>query len=53
MPDGERRKPVDIVGQRSRSQILKIEQTFDIFFISAYYLKNEMLNLNETWYTHA
>ena len=33
-----------IVGQRSRSQLLKIEQKFD---------KNEMLGLNETWYTHA
>jgi hypothetical protein len=32
------------VGQRSRSQLLKIEQKFD---------KNEMLDINETWYTHA
>ena len=32
------------VGQRSRSQLLKIEHKFD---------KNEMLDLNETWYTHA
>jgi hypothetical protein len=31
------------VGQRSRSQLLKIEQKFD---------KTEMLDLNETWYTH-
>ena len=44
MPDGERRKPSDngFVGQRSRSQIKTIEQTFDIFFVSARYLKNKM-----------
>ena len=41
------------VGQRSRSQLLKIEQKFDTFFISARYLKNEMSDLNESWYTHA
>ena len=35
------------VGQRSRSQLLKIEQKF------ARYLKNEMSDLNETWYTYA
>jgi hypothetical protein len=40
-------------GQRSRSQLLKIEQKLDTCFVSAYYLKNEMLDLNETWYTHA
>jgi hypothetical protein len=69
MPDGERRKSIDIedrrtkvtnvgskwnlvhmclmVRQRSRSQLLKIEQKF------ARYLKSEMSDLNETWYTHA
>jgi len=41
------------VGQRSMSQLLKIEQTFDTFFVSARYLKNEMSDLNESWYTHA
>ena len=41
------------VGQRSRSQRLQIEQIFDIFFVSARYLKNKMSDLNETWYTHA
>jgi len=41
------------VGQRSRSQLLKIEQKVDTFFVSARYLKNKMLDLNETWYTHA
>ena len=50
MPGGERMR---IVGQRSRSQLLKIEQKFDTFFVSARYLKNKMLDLNETWYTHA
>jgi hypothetical protein len=40
-------------GQRSRSQLLKIEQKFDTFFVSAQYLKNEMSDLNESWYTHA
>jgi hypothetical protein len=41
------------VGQRSRSQLLKIEQKIDTFFVSARYLKNEMSDLDETWYTHA
>ena len=41
------------VGQRSKSQLLKIEQKLDTFFISTRYLKNEMLDLNETWHTHA
>ena len=56
MPDGERRKPIEIlrfVGQRSRSQLLKKEQNFDTFFVSARYLNNEMSDLNEAWYTHA
>ena len=38
------------VGQRSRSQLLKIEQKLDTFFVSARYLKNEMLDLSESWY---
>ena len=41
------------VGQRSRSQLLKIEQKLDTCFVSARYLKNEMSDLNESWYTHA
>ena len=56
VPDGERRGGslliMRFVGQRSRSQLLKIEQTFDTFFVSARYL-NEMSDLNETWYRHA
>jgi hypothetical protein len=39
--------------QRSRSQLLKIEQKLDTCFVSARYLKNEMSDLNESWYTHA
>ena len=38
------------VGQMSRSQLLKIEQNLDTFFVSARYLKNEMsdLHVNES-----
>jgi hypothetical protein len=32
------------VGQRSRSQLLKIEQKFDTFFVSAQYLKYKKLS---------
>ena len=57
MPDGERRKSIDNEVCRTKvkvtSQLLKIEQKFDTFLISARYLKNEMSDLNETWYTHA
>jgi hypothetical protein len=35
----------------ARSQLLKIEQKFDTFFVSARYIKNEMSDLNETWYS--
>ena len=38
------------VGQRSRSQLLKIEQKLDTFFVSARYLKNEMSDVSESWY---
>ena len=41
------------VGQRSMSQLLKVEQKLDVFLVSARYLKNEMSDLNEAWYTHA
>ena len=33
-----------IVGQRSRSQLLKIEQKFDTFLVSAQYLKYKKLS---------
>jgi hypothetical protein len=39
------------VGQRSRSQLQKIEQKLDTCFVSARYLKSEMSDLNESWYT--
>ena len=32
------------VGQRSRLQLLKIEQKFDTFFVSTQYLKNKKLS---------
>ena len=32
------------VGQRSRSQLLKIEQKFDTFFVSTQYLKYKKLS---------
>ena len=39
------------VGQRSRSKLLKIEQKLDTFFVSARYLKNEMSDLSESWFS--
>jgi hypothetical protein len=56
MPDGERRKPVDIEVCRSKVKITTSKnriKIFLLFFVSAQYLKNEMLDLNEPWYTHA
>ena len=44
MPDGERRKPIDIEVCRSRSQLLEIEQKFDNFFFSTQYLKYKKLS---------
>ena len=44
MPDGERRKPIDIEVCRSRSQLLEIEQKFDNFFVSTQYLKYKKLS---------
>ena len=42
IPGGERRKPIDIEDHRTRSQLLKIEQNIDTFFVSARYRKNKM-----------
>ena len=55
MPDGERRKPVDSEVCRTKVKVTtsKIEQKLDTCFVSARYLKNEMSDLNESWYTHA
>ena len=55
MPDGERRKPIDIEVCRTKVKVTtsKNRKKIDTFFVSARYIKNEMLDLNETWYTHA
>ena len=56
MSDGERGKPIDIEACRTKvkiTQFIKIEKKLDTFFVSARYLKNEMSDLNESWYTHA
>jgi hypothetical protein len=49
MPDGEMRKPIDIEVCRTkvRSQLLKIEQKIDTFFVSARYLKNALSKINK------
>ena len=46
MPDGERRRPIDIEDRRTKVKVTtsKMENKFD---------KNEMLDLNETSHTHA
>ena len=46
MPDGERRKILRFVGQRSRSQLLKIEQKCDTFVFRT------ISQVPETKYTH-
>ena len=57
MPDDERRKPIDKEVCRAKVQVTasKNKNNFFLytFFVSARYLKNEMSDLNETWYTHA
>jgi hypothetical protein len=57
MPDGEWRKHTDIEDRRTKVKVttskVKIEQILDTCFVSARYLKNEMSDLNESWYTHA
>ena len=55
MPDGERRKPIDNEVYRTKVKVTtsKNRTKFDTFFISARYIKNEMSDLNETWYKHA
>jgi hypothetical protein len=53
MVRGESLLILRFVGQRSRSQLLKIEQKFDTFFVPHDIFKNEMSDLNESWYTHA
>ena len=55
MPDGERRKPIDIEVCRTKVKVTTSKNRTNIlyFFRFRIYLKNEMLDLNETWYTHA
>ena len=55
MPDGERRKPIDIEVCRTKVKVTisKNRKKLDTFFVSARYLKNEMSDLNDSWYTHA
>jgi hypothetical protein len=55
MPDGERRKPIDIEVCRAKVKVTasKNRKKIDTCFVSARYHKNEMSDLNESWYTHA
>jgi hypothetical protein len=55
MPGGERRKPIDIEDRRTKVKVTTSKNRTKIryFFVSARYLKNEMSDLNESWYTHA
>jgi hypothetical protein len=55
MPDGERRKPIDNEVCRTKVKVTTSKNRTKIryFFFSARYLKNEMSDLNESWYTHA
>ena len=55
MPDGERRKPIVIEVCRTKVKVTtsKNRRKVKYFFVSAQYLKNEMSDLNESWYTHA
>jgi hypothetical protein len=60
MPGGERGKLIDIEDPRTKVKVTSKnrEKTNECypgvnFFVSAQYLKNEMSDLNESWYTHA
>ena len=56
MPSGERRKPIDIEVCRTKVKVTTSKNRRKIryfFFVSTRYLKNEMSDLNESWYTHA
>jgi hypothetical protein len=52
MPGGERRKRIDIEDRRTKVKVTtsKNRTQFVYFFRFARYLKNEMSDLNETWY---
>ena len=55
MPDVERRKPIDIEVCMTKVKVTTSKNRVKIryFVVSARYLKNEMSDLNESWYTHA
>ena len=55
MPDVERRKPIDIEVCMTKVKVTTSKNRANIryFVVSARYLKNEMSDLNESWYTHA
>jgi hypothetical protein len=56
MPAGERRKPIDIEVYWTKVKVTTSKNRTKIryfLFVSAQYLKNEMSDLNESWYTHA
>ena len=55
MPDGEMINPIDIEVCRTKVKVTisKNRKKLDTFFVSARYLKNEMSDLNDSWYTHA
>ena len=56
MPDGERRKPIDIEVCKTKVKVTTSKNRTKIryvFLFFARYFKNEMSDLNESWYTHA
>ena len=55
MSDDQRRKPLDIEVFRTKVKVTISKNITKIrnFCVSARYLKNEMSDLNKSWYTHA
>ena len=54
MPDGERRKPIEVCRAKVKVTTSKNrEKKLDACFVSTRYLKNEMSDLSKSWYTHA
>ena len=55
MPDDQRRKPLDIEVFRTKIKVTISKNITKIrnVCVSARYLKNEMSDLNKSWYTHA
>ena len=52
MPDGERRKPIEVCRTKVKVTTSKNRTKIRYFFVFARYLKNKMSDLNETWYTY-